>query len=172
MRNDPVLVCYDDSPAARQALREASSAFPGSRFVIVTVWKRFTTPRLSELIALQPHDVLRIAASLEAEAQTVAHRGVAIAESLGVDASPLVLEGDASTWHQIVKHVRDNDYRAVVLGGRGQSALVGVMLGGVATMVAAHANRPVMIVHESPEVLDLRLDDEDVATQLPALGAL
>lgn len=171
MTPNPVLVCYDDSPAAREAVREAARLFPDATLRILTVWKRFATPRVSEMIALQPHDLLRMTTALEAEAKAVARAGVTLAGELGAAAEPRVVEASDSVWHSIVDTTFRARYRAVVLGAHGRSALAGAMLGGVASLVAAHAACPVLLVHAGTRPLALEMDDEDVARQLPSLGA-
>ena len=171
MPSESVLVCYDDSTAARAAVRAAVRLFPDTELVIMSVWKRFETPRVSEMIALQPHDVLRMATALKAEAQAVARRGVELAVSLGAEATPCVVEASGSVWRTIVEHADTSAYPAVVLGARAHSALAGAMLGGVATMVVTHSQSPVTVVHAPSLPRELGIDEAEIAAQLPALGA-
>jgi len=168
----PILVCYDDSGAARAAIRDAVRLFPGAGLRILTVWKRFETPRVSSMVALQPHDVLRMATALEAEAEAVARRGVAAAQDAGAHAVPVAVESRSSTWRAILDDAAQVRSRAIVIGARSHSALASAMLGGTASMVAAHADLPVVVVHEPTDAdLELQLDEREIAAQLPALGA-
>jgi nucleotide-binding universal stress UspA family protein len=53
----------------------------------------------------------------------------------------------APTWRGIVDAADQHDASLIVLGSHGRSGLVGAVLGSVASAVAAHSRRSVLIVH-------------------------
>ena len=54
---------------------------------------------------------------------------------------------EPTTWKGIAGVADDRDASLIVLGSHGKSGLSGVFLGSVASAVAAHSGRTVLIVH-------------------------
>jgi nucleotide-binding universal stress UspA family protein len=81
----------------------------------------------------------------KAAEQTAAH-GAALAAAAGFQAQSMAAES-APTWRGIVDAADQHDASLVVLGSHGRSGLAGAVVGSVASAVAAHSRRSVLIVH-------------------------
>jgi len=137
-----VVLAYDGSDLAKTAIAEAGRQLePGREAIVLTVW--------------QPVNVgFRTAAPLHAQAADevqraawqIAEEGAAAAEAAGLRARGLAVEG-TPTWKTIVEAADEHDASLIVLGSHGHSGLAGVLLGSVATAVAHHSRRAVLIVH-------------------------
>jgi nucleotide-binding universal stress UspA family protein len=53
----------------------------------------------------------------------------------------------APTWKGIVDAAEEHNASLIVLGSHGRSGLTGIVVGSVASAVAAHSRRSVLIVH-------------------------
>jgi nucleotide-binding universal stress UspA family protein len=80
------------------------------------------------------------------EATVVAEEGAALAREAGFDAEPRV-ESAASAWQEIVAVADELDADVIAIGSRGRTGLTKVLLGSVASAVAQHSRRSVLIVH-------------------------
>jgi nucleotide-binding universal stress UspA family protein len=66
------------------------------------------------------------------------------------DASAVDIEQDVRAGHPSSQLIDlSKDAELLVVGRRGHSALAGLIMGSVATQVSAHADCPVVVVHES-----------------------
>ena len=74
----------------------------------------------------------------------VAKEGAELAGAAGFDAEPLVERGE-SIWARIVELADENNAAIVVIGSHGRSGMSYAVMGSVATAVAHHTRRPVMI---------------------------
>ena len=90
-------------------------------------------------------DAAQIADVRAAAAQTAA-AGAALAEAAGFRAESAEVEC-SPTWKGIAELADEHDARLIVLGSHGRSGLAGVLVGSVASAVAAHSRRSVLIVH-------------------------
>ena len=77
-------------------------------------------------------------------ARATAAEGAELAKAAGFDASPLVEVGEP-VWERIVEVADERNAAMVVLGSHGRSGVSYAALGSVATAVAHHTKRPVMI---------------------------
>jgi nucleotide-binding universal stress UspA family protein len=80
------------------------------------------------------------------EATAVAEEGAALAREAGFAAEPRV-EVDATPWQAIVRIGDELDADVIAIGSRGRTGLTKVLLGSVASAVAQHSARSVLIVH-------------------------
>jgi nucleotide-binding universal stress UspA family protein len=132
--NGAVLFAYDGSEQAKAAIREASRQLgTRRRAVVLTVW---------EPLALAPSE---LDAASEGHASHVAREGAELARAFGFDARPLAVSGEP-VWRAIVDAAHAQDAGTVVLGRRGRSGIARALMGSVATAVAQHARRAVLIV--------------------------
>jgi nucleotide-binding universal stress UspA family protein len=76
----------------------------------------------------------------------VAEEGVALARSVGFNATP-VLDRGVPVWRGILQAADDHDAGVIVMGSHGRSGLLRALMGTVATAVSRHGERPVLIVH-------------------------
>ena len=156
----PVLIAYDGSEPAQNAIAHAARLFPGGPTLVATVWRSVRHVTGAARAAL-PDEIIEegvrnLDAAAEAEASSTAEEGAERARDAGMSASPLVICADASVWASILAAANACDARAVVVGSRGRSGLRSAVLGGVSNAVVHHCRRPVVVVHPP--------DREDSAT--------
>ena len=143
-RERPVLLAYDGSEHARTAIEEAGRLLsPGRSAVVLTAWQPLQTVPFFGGVAMPSvsEEVLREG---EKEAQAVAREGAKLASAAGFDAEAVVEEG-TPIWHRIVTAADEYDASVVVLGSHGRSGLSYAAMGSVATSVAHHIDRAVLI---------------------------
>ncbi|MBI5103914.1 MAG: universal stress protein [Solirubrobacterales bacterium] len=150
-----ILIAYDGSDAARNAIAQAGLVFPRGRAVVATVWRSLAeaagVARAAMPDAIITEAVDQLNAAAEGEAARVAEEGCELARAAGLDASPRTLGADGSVWTALVRFAHDTEPRAVVVGSRGRSALRSAVLGGVSNAVVHHCRRPVLVVHPADE---------------------
>jgi nucleotide-binding universal stress UspA family protein len=145
-RQRPILFAYDGSDQAKAAIREAATQLRRSgRALVLTVWQPFAALPFTSGARL-PSD---LEDSLEQEAMTVAEEGVALARSVGFDATTIVGTG-VPVWSGIVQAADDHDAGVIVMGSHGRTGLTRALMGSVASAVSSHSDRPVLIVHAAP----------------------
>ncbi len=83
------------------------------------------------------------------EATAVAEEGTELARAAGFAAEARI-EFAPSPWQEIVAAADGLDADLIALGSRGRTGLSHLLLGSVASAVAQHSRRSVLIVH--PEV--------------------
>jgi nucleotide-binding universal stress UspA family protein len=140
----PVLFGYDGSGLAENAIAEAGRQLRAHRDALVlTIWEPFNVGflpvREAGFNAAQAEEVRKAAE------ETAAH-GAALARAAGFRAQSMAAEA-APTWKGIIDAADDHDASLIVLGSHGRTGLTGIVVGSVASAVAAHSRRSVLIVH-------------------------
>ena len=144
----PLLLCYDGSEDARNAIRRAGALFAGRRALVVTVWQPTTVPS-SLGFAGEAASMLNFVELDRAAAKAggrLADEGVRIAQQAGLIAAPVAVEGAGSVWKTIVEIADRDDAATIVMGSRGLTGLRAMLLGSVSSAVVHHADRPTLIV--------------------------
>jgi nucleotide-binding universal stress UspA family protein len=59
-----------------------------------------------------------------------------------------VVERGDPIWERIVESADEHDATIVVIGSRGRTGISRLLLGSLASIVASHTARPVLIVHD------------------------
>jgi nucleotide-binding universal stress UspA family protein len=143
--DSPVLFAYDGSDHAKAAIEQAGRQLrTGRPAVVLTVWLPLQSIPFARL-AVVPDDV---AEAMGEAARETAAEGVELANAAGFDAEPLVEVG-SPVWQRSVKAADENDAAVVVLGSHGRSGVSYVTMGSVATAVAHHSKRPVLITRKA-----------------------
>src|ERR1700754_1497774 len=146
----PVLIAYDGSDQAKGAIAEAGRVLgPGRRAVVLTVREpieSFDFAGLGGGTTLDPATVSAMQESAHNEATVVAEEGAALAREAGCVAEPRVEIGP-TPWQEIVGVGDELDADVIAIGSRGRTGLKKVLLGSVASAVAQHSGRSVLIVH-------------------------
>lgn len=145
----PALIAYDGSDHAKAAVAEAGRQLrPGRRVLVMTVVEPMEgVPFLGA--AGVPVDAESVEALFDAArtgAAKLADEGCALAREAGLEPEPLVAIG-SPVWNQIVAAAEEHDADLIVIGSRGLSGLKHVVLGSVASAVAQHSKRSVLITH-------------------------
>jgi nucleotide-binding universal stress UspA family protein len=139
----PVLFAYDGSDHARAAIEQASEQLRTGRDALaVTVWEPLeSVPFLGAPLTSIPENVID---EMVEKARDVAKEGADLARTVGFDAEPLAERG-SPVWARIVEVADENDAAVVVIGSHGRSGVKYAVMGSVATAVAQHSKRPVLI---------------------------
>jgi nucleotide-binding universal stress UspA family protein len=140
----PVVFAYDGSDLAEAAIAEAGRQLrTGRDALVLTIWEPFNVGFLPvgdvEFNAAQVDEVRKAA-------EQTAEHGAALAGAAGFQARSMAAEA-APTWRGIVDAADQHDASLIVLGSHGRSGLAGAVVGSVASAVAAHSRRSVLIVH-------------------------
>jgi nucleotide-binding universal stress UspA family protein len=142
----PVIICYDGSPEATEAVDYVAALFPGGSAVIVSVWK----PVIEEVVApsaLAPPvaDPVEARQSTRRAAIEAARDGVRRAESAGLSAESIVIETTGPMWKAIEDVASTHDALLIACGTR-RSGMKSALPGNLANALVQHASRPVLIV--------------------------
>ena len=145
-----VLVGYDGSPDAANALEIGARLLPGFAAHVVHVWAPpFASGELRRRLLRTAASLDELAALLEregeAEAERIAADGVALAHAAGWEAEPLAHRGYGDAGLELARLAEKLRPAAVVVGSRGLSGARAV-LGSVSDMVAHYSPAPVLIV--------------------------
>ncbi len=145
MLHDPhLLLCYDGSEQATEAIAFAAALFPRhTRATVLYAWEPTAIAAAGGMVAVAiPPDAEQ---QDEARAARLAEAGAQHARNLGLDAEARIEPATASAWRTIVD-VADGGYDVIVMGTRGLTGVQSLLLGSGSHHVAQHALCPVLIV--------------------------
>jgi len=139
----PVLLAYDGSDLAKDAIEEAGRQLPARRdALVVTVWRTFS-------VEFVPEPDMQFDAACADDvrdaAEHVAGAGAALAEQAGFRAEALAVQGTPA-WKAILDTADENEATLIVLGSHRHAGLGGLVAGSVASEVAGRSPLPVLIV--------------------------
>ena len=145
-----VLIGYDGSEDAAEAIRTAGRLFGPRPAIVAFVWDSLAELLLNTDIDTM-YEPLREPARLlddeeRAEATAVAARGTQLATEAGFDAVPVIARGKPKAWPALLGLADQHDAEAVVVGSRGLGGVKSALLGSVSSGVLDHGHRPVMVV--------------------------
>jgi nucleotide-binding universal stress UspA family protein len=157
--DQPVLVAYDGSAAARQAVAESAKLLRSWRTLVVTVWEpglaydTASLPPDGMMMApmVEPVTALEVDRAMHDHAERVAREGAELARSLGLDAEPVAVPDEGDVAHTIVRLARERGAAAIVAGSRGLGGLRARLEGSTSKGLVKHASCPVVVVHETAE---------------------
>jgi nucleotide-binding universal stress UspA family protein len=140
----PVLLCYDGSPGAREAIVRAAELVTRKRALVLSVW--------SGTVGMAVHGMAAEERALDTRQEQLAaaqaDEGSAAARAAGFASEPITACGSSEgTWHAILEAADDHDASLIVVGARGLGPVKAALLGSVSEGVVRHARRPVMVVH-------------------------
>lgn len=136
-----VLVPFDDSDPAREALEHAVDLFPNGEFVVLTVADTSVLPFIPNAAEEETDEQL---AELLDEATDQLTTAEDLAAERGVDLETHTRIGSPA--REIVEYAESNDVDHVVMGSHGRSGVTRLLLGSVAEVVVRHSSVPVTVV--------------------------
>lgn len=146
----PILLCYDRSDNAKEAIRHAATVFPGRRAVVLFVWQPASSSLLNEVFPR--HDDLQAttarvdAANVDA-AEQIANEGARVASEQGFSrVEPRVERCEGGAWIAIGRAAHSADVTDVIIGLTGHSREGTGAPGSVALSVVNRCRRPVLVV--------------------------
>lgn len=136
-----VLVPFDDSEPAREALEYAFELFPDGEFVALTVADTSAVPFIPNSAEDETDEQFE-----EMLGEATEHLAAAeeTAADHGVDLETYTRIGTPA--QEIVDFADSNDVDHVVMGSRGRSGVTRILLGSVAEVVVRHSSVPVTVV--------------------------
>jgi nucleotide-binding universal stress UspA family protein len=153
-----ILIAYDGSEDAREAINGAAKLFPAQPATIVTVWQRFVETMAGTgagMAVVLDYDELDLAA--EKAAVEKATDGAQLAGAAGLQATPRTAIAVGKVADTILFEAAELDAAAVVMGSRGLGGVKSLLLGSVSHAVLQNADRPVVVV-PSPDVAKNRAE--------------
>jgi nucleotide-binding universal stress UspA family protein len=148
MRRGPVIVGYDGSPAAEDALAEAAGLFGSYAALVVVVWEVGLGFEL-EAPSMNPAPI-DIRATMEVDeqqyerARMLAEHGATLARKWGLEAVGLAVADDTTPGATLVRLARERDARALVVGSHGHSRIA-ELVGHTSSEVIRAAPCPVLV---------------------------
>lgn len=161
----PILLCYDGSDFARDAIRQGAAVLRGGPAIVVTVWESVGSALLRhpvpgraglgrDLREISEDVVGELDKRTEERAHATVNEGVEAARAAGFDARPSARRALAATaerrtttvWRAILDAADELDAAAIVLGARGRSAAGSALLGSVSYGIVHNSQRPVLVV--------------------------
>jgi nucleotide-binding universal stress UspA family protein len=151
----PVIVCYDGSSAATEALRYVISVLSSAPLVVLTVWRELTEEMISSGAAPPAGDPAAINEHARQAAHEAAHTGAELARKAGLRAEPLAVKTTGPIWRTIEAVAQERDALMLVCG-TARSGLKTVMPGDTAVALVQHASRPTLVVPTSKSAHERR----------------
>jgi nucleotide-binding universal stress UspA family protein len=150
-----ILLCFDGSEDAVNAIAVASQQLASRNATLLTVWEPAASWVPYDPATALTSGVSRLAAkelgldeiSKDFARSTMA-RGAELAREAGFDVTGEISEG--KPWRAICDCADETHATLIVIGARGLSRVQSVLLGSVSATVLAHAKRPVLVVPASP----------------------
>jgi nucleotide-binding universal stress UspA family protein len=156
-RTGPVLLAYDGSELAAQAVKEAGAQLAaGPRAVdgryavdalVLCVWQPVD---VGFIPSSQRHFDPASAAEVKQAAEETAAYGASLAAEAGFHSHSLAIEA-SPIWQGIIQAAQEHHASLIVLGSHHRSGLTGHLIGSVAAEVSAHSHSPVLIVPSHSE---------------------
>jgi nucleotide-binding universal stress UspA family protein len=156
----PILLCYDGSEDAADAIRAGGGQLAGRAAVVVVFWQPFAQVAKRFAISLlevvqEPSNVNEREADL---ARQLAEEATAIANEAGFAAEGRAIEVSLPIDEAIIDYAEQIDAPLILLGSRGRSGIGSMLLGDVAHDVAQRSTRMVLLV-PSPRLSGRRRDE-------------
>ena len=147
----PLVIGYDRSDAAREAIADAARLFPGRAALVVHVWSSPVRRSVAGtwLLNTPVDEVQQLAASLDemyaGDADELADEGAALARDAGLDAEPVSPESERGVWRTIAALADERGAAAIAVGSRGRGSIAAAVLGSVSSGLVRDARRPVLV---------------------------
>jgi nucleotide-binding universal stress UspA family protein len=164
----PVILCYDGSKEAGEAIAYAGELLRGLPAVVISVWKPIIEEELSPAMTPPVADPVDANPRQRKAAEQFAAHGIKLASDAGFEAEPVVAKADGPLWEAIEIVAEERDARLVVCGARGRGVKA-ALPSNLSTALVMHASRPVLVV-PSVKAATERLRDIQDRRRRPAMG--
>ena len=148
-RDGLLLIAYDASEHAKDAIRSAADLLKAKDALVVTVWQPTSDVGAFAWYGAGPN-MVNFAELDRAGAEAggrVAEEGAQIAREAGLRAESIAIEATPPVWKTIVETADLHDASAIVMGSRGLTSLRSMLLGSVSHAVVHHTDRPTLVIH-------------------------
>ncbi|MFD1935726.1 MULTISPECIES: universal stress protein [Nonomuraea] len=142
-----ILVAYDGSDDAKEAIAYAGTLLKGQETVVLSVWERLALASIRGSAGMiAPVDTTAEDEAVRAATKELAEQGALLAVQAGLDATPRWESDSPAVWSTIVDVANELDATLIVTGTRGMGGVKSLLLGSTSDRVLHHAGRPVLIV--------------------------
>jgi nucleotide-binding universal stress UspA family protein len=155
----PLVICYDGTAEAAEALRYAASLLPGARALIVTVAEPIVEEALTPAAKPPVADLVEVQEMPRRAAEEVAAEGERRAAAAGLRPEPRAIEARGATWQAVEAVATEHDALLVVCGTR-RSGIRSALPGSLARALVSHLSRPVLVVPSGKTAAERRHDAE------------
>jgi nucleotide-binding universal stress UspA family protein len=142
-----ILICYDGSADAKEAIARGAPLLRGQRATVLTVWTPFDSAALGLSGGVEDMRDSDEASRLHAEHQ--AEEGARLAIEAGFDAKRRTVERRTTVADAILGEADTLDAIGILMGSRGLTGVKSLLLGSVSHAVIQHADRTVIVVPSS-----------------------
>ncbi|MEU0555769.1 universal stress protein [Dactylosporangium sp. NPDC006015] len=152
----PVILGFDGSAAARQAVRDAAALLGPQPALVVTVWeagRRFEPLTLPVPGFELPPAALDLRSAAEMDeaayesAKQTARQGAQLAREAGfTTATALAVADDLTPADTLLRVAREHDSPGIVVGAHGHRKLSELLLGSTSDTLVHKSDRPVVVV--------------------------
>jgi nucleotide-binding universal stress UspA family protein len=148
----PIVIGYDGSDGAREAIAVAARLVSGRPAVVVHGWtspvrRTFTG---ESLLDAPLDEIQEVASSLDelfgGEADDVAGEGAELARTHGMEARALAVESGPGKWKALIDAAHSEQAALIVTGSRGRGPVISNVLGSVSAGLVHNADVPVLVV--------------------------
>jgi nucleotide-binding universal stress UspA family protein len=158
----PVLIAFDGSPAAENALRETAALLGKRPALVVSVWEEgtgfgsFELPTSTVGLPPAPIDVstaLEIEGEVKERAQRLAQHGAELARQAGMEAEGLAVADDldVKVAETLANVAEQRGAAAIVVGAHGHGRVTEVLMGSTTRDMIRRASCPVIVVRQPDE---------------------
>lgn len=141
----PLILCYDGSQEAAEAIAYAGELLPGRPAIVVSVWKEVIEEALSTAMTPPVADPVDANPRGRESAEQFAVQGARLAEKAGLQAEPLVVDADGPLWEAVELVAEQRNAKLIVCGSR-RSGVKAALPGSLAGALVTRASRPVLVV--------------------------
>jgi nucleotide-binding universal stress UspA family protein len=149
----PMLIAYDGSLPAQEALRAAAAVLAGRSAIILTVWASVRHGAAASRLALPDTVVAAGVAALDGgardDALRVGEEGARLARTGGLSAEAIEAVQRGGMAATIAAVAEEHNASVVVVGSRGRSAVRSTVVGSVTYGLLHAVRRPVLVAHDS-----------------------
>jgi len=149
---EPILIAYDGSDDAAQAIASAGRLLAPRRALVVHSFFGLSHMMLRSNVSVKDLDgalaeaVEEFDAADAEEAERLAAEGAQLALGAGLQAQPIVVRQQGKTWETLIVAALKHKAVAIVAGTRGRSAFSAAVLGSVSHGLSTHSPVPLLVV--------------------------
>ena len=144
-----ILICYDSSESAQQAVLATAATSSGRPAILLHVWSppdRVLADSFGTPVEPDHPSFAGLERLSKERAEQVVRAGRAWAEQCGLSTEGITRRNESSVWQTILDTADELEAEAIVVGTRGTTAAQSQLLGSVSNAVIHHAHRPVLVV--------------------------
>jgi nucleotide-binding universal stress UspA family protein len=154
MSERPVIIGFDGTPAAEQAIHEAAAVLAPRHAYVVVVWEAGRAFDLTDIpsmslsapsAAIEIRNAAEVDEAMAESARRLAERGAALATAAGFQAEGLAVADEITVADTLIRLAKQFDASVIVVGSHGHHGLTELLLGSTTRDVLKHAPVPVLV---------------------------